>query len=228
MIIGLDLDGTLLDSRARHVEALRRAAAALSISISNDIAESYLELKRNGQNGRQALEVLGVPRSREITKIWVEIIESRDLLSLDRPYPNALDGLREAIHRGHAFVLATCRQDSSAVLDQISGFGLEQLLDSVHVIDPRSHCRTKAAATREFRLEAIAGDTEVDHQWAIESGARFYASAYGFRSREFWARMNVRSYDFVADLIHSLTTGGRDCPVREQNPCGKGVRPHEC
>ena len=210
MIIGLDLDGTLLDSRARHVEALRLAAAALSISISNNIEEAYLELKRNGLNGRLALEALGVPRSGEIANIWEELIEGRNLLSLDRPYPNALDGLREAIHKGHAFVLATCRQDVSAALDQISEFGLKQLLDSVHVIDPRGHSRTKAAATREFRLDAIAGDTEVDRQWANESGARFCASAYGFRSKECWARMNVRSYDSVADLFHSLTTGGHD------------------
>ena len=208
MLIGLDLDGTLLDSRLRHVVALRKAADALEVPLSEGEAQTYLQLKCDGTSGVEALRQLGIQEAESISKRWVEIIESEELLALDQLYPDTLDALGRQQSRRSEFILATGRQNPAAARRQISRLGLEGYFREIIVVDPRDCSQSKAAATRNHDLSAVVGDTEIDLQWALDLGVNFHASSFGFRSQSYWNRRKVTSYASLPAIFDAIS--GRD------------------
>ncbi len=204
MLIGLDLDGTLLDSRLRHVVALQQAAATFAMPVSDDNAQAYLRLKRDGNNGVEALRQLGIPRAENISRRWVEIIESEEMLALDRLYPDTLEVLNRQRARGDMFVLATGRQNPAAARRQIARLGLEEFFCGITVVDPLDRSRTKAAATCHHDFNLIVGDTEVDLEWATDLEKSFHASGYGFRTQSFWARRQITSYANLIEIFDAI------------------------
>jgi len=215
MLIGIDLDGTLLDSRLRHVVALQQASEAFEVPISDDNAQAYLGLKRDGFRGIDALQQLGIPRAEKITRRWVEIIESEEMLALDRLYPQTLEVLKQERGRGRTFVLTTGRQNSTAARRQIARLGLEGLLSEIVVIDPLDCSQTKAAATCHCDFNMIVGDTEIDLEWATDLGRSFHASGYGFRSQGYWARRQVTSHATLLGVFDAISRSelGQDRPA---------------
>lgn len=209
MLIGLDLDGTLLDSRPRHMVALLQVAEALAVSLSESDAHAYFRLKCNGANGIEALRQLGIPAAEDISRGWIEIIESEEMLALDLLYPDTLDTLNQQRARSNAFVLVTSRQNPAAVQRQIAMFGLEEYLEEIVIVDPRDSVRTKAAVTRHHNLSVIVGDTEIDCQWAKDLGAKFYASSFGFRSQSYWQKRQISSYPSLTAIFASIVQSDR-------------------
>ena len=47
----------------------------------------------------------------------------------------------------------------------------------------------------------VVGDTEMDHDAAMHNGMPYYILNRGFRSKEFWDKKNVASYDDLKILI---------------------------
>jgi phosphoglycolate phosphatase-like HAD superfamily hydrolase len=205
MRIGLDLDGTLLDSRLRHIAALHKAADRLRVPLTEDDARRYLRLKCDGASGVEALRQLGIQRAENLSKRWTEIIESEDMLALDQPYPDTLDALARQKSCRTEFILVTGRQDPAAVRRQVSRLGLEEYFREVIVVDPRDGAQSKAAVTRNHDLGTVVGDTEIDSQWAHDLGVNFYASSFGFRSQRYWNRRNVASYNSLSAIFDAIT-----------------------
>jgi phosphoglycolate phosphatase-like HAD superfamily hydrolase len=204
MLIGLDLDGTLLDSRLRHAVALRRAAEALAAPLPERDVQAYLRLKCDGCSGVAALRQLGVQAAEEISQRWVEIIESEEMLALDQLYPDTLDALGCQWSGQNEFALVTGRQNPEAARRQIIRMGMESFFCEVIVVDPRDHSQSKAAVTSHLDFGAIAGDTEIDLKWAMESNAGFYASSYGFRSPDYWNRRQIASYASLSAILQAI------------------------
>jgi phosphoglycolate phosphatase-like HAD superfamily hydrolase len=208
MLIGLDLDGTLIDSRLRHVAALLQAAEACSVLLSENEAQTHFRLKREGSSGIQALRQLGIPLAENIIRRWVEIIESEEMVGLDRLYSDTLQALKLQRDRQDTFVLVTGRQNQALARRQIAKLGLEEFFCGIIVVDPRDCCQTKAAVTRPYDLSTIVGDTELDLQWAADLGSRFYASSYGFRSESYWHRRQVTSYASLSEIFDAINLLG--------------------
>jgi len=204
MRIGLDLDGTLLDSRLRHTVALRKAAGSLAVPLTEEDAQRYLQLKCDGASGLDALRQLRIPQAESISKRWVEIIESEDMLALDQLYPDTREALARQQSLQTEFILVTGRQDPAAVRRQISKLGLEGFLREIIVVDPRDRAHPKAEVTRTHELRAVAGDTESDFQWAHDLGVNFHASAFGFRSQSYWNRRGVVSYASLSAIFDAI------------------------
>ena len=204
MRIGIDLDGTLLDSRRRHVEALLRVAGHLAIPFSEDKARCYFELKCNGATGVEALRQLNVPAAEDIAQRWLALIENTEMLTLDKLYPDTLEVLKRQQHAGDIFVLVTARRDSAAVKHQIASLGLEPVLHEIIVLNPMDQTRSKAIATKNHGLQAVVGDTEVDLGWAENLSVPFFASAFGFRSVEYWRQQNVDTYASLSEIFRMM------------------------
>jgi phosphoglycolate phosphatase-like HAD superfamily hydrolase len=208
MTIGLDLDGTLLDSRLRHVATLRRVVESLALPLTEHDAHAYFRLKCDGATGIEALRRLDIPRAEEINGQWISLIESDEMLALDRLYPDTLTALRQRHARGDNFILVTGRQKPAMARRQIASLGLEEFLREIIVVDPRDRSQTKARATSSYALDAVVGDTEIDFQWAEELGVPFHASGFGFRSQAYWRGRQVTSHASLSAILDVIIS---DC-----------------
>ena len=220
MLIGLDLDGTLLDSRLRHMVTLQRAAEALAVPLSEDDAQEFFQEKREGNSGIEALRRLGIPSAENISLRWIEMIETEEMLALDRLYPDTMDALMRQWARKSTFVLATGRHDQAAARRQISRLGLQEFFCAMIFVDPLDRSQTKAAATRRYDLGAIVGDTEIDLRWAADLGVSFHASSYGFRSENYWQRHQITSHVTLSEIfdVINLPEPTRSVSVGETFP----------
>lgn len=200
MRIGLDLDGTLLDSRLRHRLALQKSAAELSLPISDEVVDAYFRWKCDGLRGVAALRRLGLCHAEALAHKWIELIETEDLLASDGLYPDTLPAL-DSMADANQFFLVTARHDESAARRQIARLGLSPRLENCIVVDAAGAGPTKAQAARGFSLDAVVGDTEADLQWADDLGVAFFASSFGFRSTSYWERRNVTSYGSLSEIF---------------------------
>ena len=205
-LLGLDLDGTLLDSRLRHVIALQHAAKALAVPLSEAQVQTYSLLKSNGSSGIEALQQLRISAAKEISQRWVEIIESEEMLAADRLYSDTITALKRAQDQGYSFVLVTGRQNPEAARHQIASLGLKDFFREIFVVNLQNRLQSKATVTRGYNLSAIVGDTEVDSKWAFDLGVEFYASSFGFRSKNFWDNRQVISYASLSAAFDAIVS----------------------
>jgi phosphoglycolate phosphatase-like HAD superfamily hydrolase len=204
MLIGIDLDGTLLDSRSRHLVALREAANSLNVSLSDETINKYFEIKCDGNSGLTALRLLDVPNPEGISLRWLEIIEDEGLLALDQLYPDALGMLGEAVDRGHQFILVTARHSKESAISQICRLGIATYTTEAIIVDPRDFQTSKGDAAHHWNVDVVIGDSEVDHCWAQDSRVPFYASGFGFRNHSFWARRGIACYSSLTAAFAAI------------------------
>ena len=157
--------------------------------------------------GREVLLRHGIPKSDELCRAWVKLIESEQLLRLDAPFPGVLSNVEHLAAEGIGLHICTARQREDLVLRQLTFVGLAQLVRSVHVVHldgcGRSLAR-KACLTAGLGLSAVVGDTEVDREWAIELGATFLALSCGLRSREFWLARGIEPHSDMASAVRNF------------------------
>jgi phosphoglycolate phosphatase-like HAD superfamily hydrolase len=208
MLIGLDLDGTVLDSRLRHSAALREAASAFGVCLSEEDVSAYSRLKLDGLNGLAALRQLEIAKAESISQRWSEIIENEDLLALDKLYEDVPVALQKATAAGDTFVMVTARRKQDAARKQIAALGLNAFMHEILIVDPRDASACKVAATRHHDLQAIVGDTEADLVWATTLHVEFYASSFGFRSRRYWDGRNIASYPSLSAIFDAIHSAG--------------------
>jgi phosphoglycolate phosphatase-like HAD superfamily hydrolase len=185
-LVALDLDGTLLDCRARQV--------ALARSLAPGLDEArFWAAKRAGASTCAAFERLGIaPGAASLLATrWTAAIEDDGWLEFDRPLPRATAALRALRDDGHLLVLVTARRRVDAVRAQVERLGLGALLNRVEVVDPRDPVPAKAAILRSLGASAFIGDTESDARAATLAGARFLGVASGQRSAQWLAAEGV-------------------------------------
>lgn len=202
-VIGLDFDGTLLDSRARHAAALSQAARELGLVLPDGLPERFVAEKSNGSPGVEVLARHQIARARDLAGRWTVIVEDLELQALDRLYPDVLPCLTEGRRHECRYVVATARQNPAAAVGQAERLGLRLLVEDFIVVDPlrAGVGRRKAEATQHFGLSLIVGDTESDLQWARCLDTRFCALARGFRSDVFWRTLDVEPRPDLATAL---------------------------
>ena len=180
--VAFDLDGTLLDSRARHVtvmnEVLRRHGIALDV-------RDLVAYKSSGRNNVDYLTSKGVAPdvAAEIQQEWSAAIESPATLAQDRLYPDASALL--AHYDGWRRILLTARADAAALDEELRRLGLRDRFDEVIVVPPgKSASAAKAAALRERRAVVFYGDTRSDREAAVSADVPFEFRENGFHARE--------------------------------------------
>jgi phosphoglycolate phosphatase-like HAD superfamily hydrolase len=206
--IGLDLDGTLIDTAARHKAALIQAAHSAGVELAVGFPEIYYEEKREGTPGRQVLLRYSIPQTEQILREWLKNIEQPSLLRLDCLFPSVLDTLEEMAQNCEFFVV-TARQREAAVREQVRSLGLNSYLTEVLVarLSPVGNvARDKHELTTHLKLQAIVGDSEADQNWANQLGVQFFGVSSGIRNKAFWSKRSVTPFDTFRAALERVAT----------------------
>jgi phosphoglycolate phosphatase-like HAD superfamily hydrolase len=177
-----DLDGTLIDARARQVAVAARALAETTGARLDEAR--FWRLKRAGASTAAAVEALGcAPEiATNVARLWSERIEGDEWLALDRALPGAREVLRRMRGHGAEVVVITARRRADGARRSVSGAELDGLIDHLIVVSPSRAVSEKAAGLRRLRASWFIGDTASDGEAARAAGIRFGAVMTGQRS----------------------------------------------
>lgn len=197
VLVGLDLDGTLIDPSVRHKQVLLDAASIIGVELDPGFEEYYYSAKSCGVAGREVLRQSGIVGYNEISRKWIELVEGSRYLELDTPYEGVVDELITMQSLGFSFCLCTSRQFAGRVALQIDRLGMARLFAEVVVcqigVDGRL-LQSKAELTKNLGLAAIVGDTEADYDWARELSVPFFPVTCGLRNADFWRAYNITAF----------------------------------
>lgn len=183
----LDLDGTLLDTSARHYAVYSLIAQSLQVQVLSFTA--YIQLRRKGMNNLDVLIRCGLPpRDQKLAKLtWLKHIETSEMLKLDQLFP----GVREWLgsHENCIdFVLVTLRSNPETLRAQLVWLQLfpyfQKVLDVPHQDDTVG---AKAMAVKENvqgDIVAWIGDSEIDIKAARHVGVEAIGVTSGMRTAE--------------------------------------------
>ena len=198
MIYVFDLDGTLIDSSKRHWMLMKKLLNNFGVTVPNSFSTDYLSYKSDGHNGKQYLiQVMGINENiaDRIHKQWVEHIEDDEWLELDCLYDDAISTLNKIETE---ILLLTIRNNRDGVLRETARLGLNRYNLKIIV-----HGENKADVLKRLSDKCVmVGDTEVDYSAAIEASTEYYILNRGFRSRKYWQKKSVQSYDDLRCLIN--------------------------
>lgn len=201
MRIGIDLDGTILNSRERHTQALLLASRKENVNLPSKLINSFVSEKSYGCSGIEVLKKYNIPNTKKIIENWIDIIEEDSLLSLDILYPDVKYLLSKYQSMGIEFYLVTKRKNTEGVVKQMESLGISHYFRAIHVVNLASN---KAKYTREYKLHGVVGDTEDDYEWAKALQTKFYAVSYGFRNDQFWRKKGVTPFSNLVDVFYSI------------------------
>lgn len=199
----IDLDGPILDGRLRHYQCYSDILLENGfIPMSED---EYWEMKRNRLDRHKQLEVSGADVIYDrFLKSWLERIEDKEYLVLDRPQLGAVQKLWEWKSAGIKLILITMRNNKSNLDWQLGLFNLLPLFDQAIAVGTHGEAISKADAVKAFvedtKNGAVLwiGDTETDINAAKMLGVKVCAVSCGLRTHDYLATLKP---DF---LVHDL------------------------
>lgn len=189
--IFLDLDGPLLDGKERHYQCYRNILESSGFKPIG--IEEYWGKKRALLNRRDLLNISGAEEIYDdFLAAWLSMIETPDMLALDKVQEGAIDCMRIWREQGVELVLVTMRKNMRALEEQLLSTGLRQFLDAVLVSSHAEGGEGKANrvrdtySTKQFVKNALwIGDTEADWSAAQSLGCDVVLVSNGLRNEEY-------------------------------------------
>lgn len=192
--IAFDLDGTLLDSRARHRKVMDDVLNEYGLTLDTSDLVSY---KAEGCNNKDWLRNNNVEGDliKQINNRWIELIEQEQYLDGDLLYPGVREHLMNlSLH--NALFLITARNNNQNAERQINKLGIREFFDKIAIVPSTSKTsEAKALLLREYRVDEFIGDTESDMKAAELANCQFKAVMDGFRSPSFWNQFSVEKVE---------------------------------
>lgn len=193
-IIVVDLDGPILDGMHRHYQCysdILKEHGAAPVPL-----QSYWDMKRN-RVGRRKLLALSdaVGLYDEFLDAWMQRIEAKEYLALDRLQDGVVDILSQWKEAGTQLLLATMRNNPANLDWQLRRLDILRLLDKIVVVGSGSGEEGKSSKIRpllgEVDLDKViwVGDTEVDVYAARKLGVKVGALTCGLRTQEYLASL---------------------------------------
>lgn len=187
--IFLDLDGPLLDGKARHYQCYSTILERLGFAPIG--IEEYWASKRSLVDRKTLLKASGAEAIYDqFLAAWLDLIETPEMLALDVVQEGAVACLQAWKEQRIEVVLVTMRKEVGALKQQLEATGLGRFLDAIIVCDHARGAAGKAHGARSFLRDGIdgarsiwIGDTEVDWEAARLLGCRAVLLANGLRSR---------------------------------------------
>jgi len=200
----LDLDGTLLDTAARHYAIY--CLITQSAQIQPLPLEVYWRYRREGSTNLEVLIQNGLKSSnrRFAQSTWLKHIETIEMLKLDRLFPGAKKWLKK--QRGRVeFVLVTLRSNAQTLETQLEWLGISSYFRKVLVIPHQTDAtRAKAVAVMknvEGGILAWVGDSEVDINAARQIGVKPIGVSAGIRTKKALAKAGAaETYRMVTEI----------------------------
>ncbi|MEA2419552.1 MAG: hypothetical protein QOE60_1758 [Thermoleophilaceae bacterium] len=189
--MGLDLDGTLLDCRARQV--------ALAAHLAGSLDEAaFWAAKRAGATTAAALAAQDAP---DVSAAWVEQIEDERWLALDAPLPGVDSSLAELRGAGFDPFVLTARRHPERVAAQVERLGLAPPA----VVSPAAAAREKADVLRQLDAAGLIGDTESDLEAARAAAVPCELVSTGQRDAAFLRAQGATGiHDSLAHAVAAL------------------------
>lgn len=189
--IFLDLDGPLLDGKERHYKCYKNILESSGFKPIG--IEEYWEKKRALFNRRDLLKLSGAEIIYDdFLASWLAMIESPDMLALDKVQEGAIDCLQSWREQDIELILVTMRKRKHALEGQLVAMGLRQYLDVVLVSDHAEGGEGKANTVRNicptglFEKNSLwIGDTEADWNAAQSLGCDVVLISNGLRNEEY-------------------------------------------
>lgn len=186
-IVAFDLDGTLLDSRKRHIIVLNDILKKYNILLDTS---DLIKFKRNGKNNYQYLISKGINEeiAKKIQNEWILHIEDENYLNFDTLYTNTIKLLNEYSNSNK--ILITARKDKNLVLKQLSKFGIKEFFTNIYVVTPDSNvAEKKAQILKQTAATLMIGDTKSDYESAYNVNIKFRHINHGFHKKELIKRL---------------------------------------
>lgn len=204
MTIFCDLDGTLIDSSARHIFLLEMILSKYPNIFDISDFGNYLLFKANGGSTKTYLIKCGIPEStaRQISKQWIQHIEDDALLLMDVIYPDALTFLQNRSAVQNKIVFVSARNNQNGLKSTLRRLDLLQYADKIHIVSQGNVAEKKAYAIRSMatQKDIVVGDTETDWNCAKILGIQGFVLNRGFRSKSFWERLQIPSYENLDEI----------------------------
>ena len=201
MIYVLDLDGTLIDSTARHGALLKALLDNSKIEYPINLEDDYLTHKRNGYSTKHFLQeklLLNEKQSNEISSQWINHIEDEVWVAKDKLYDDAIQFL-ESIYSKNMVVYLSSRLREDILLQELDGLKIDHYASGTFVSNPsegvygkEKHLKTLKSTHNEQII--MIGDTEIDYHAAINANCDFFVLNRGFRNKQFWDVQGILSH----------------------------------
>ena len=204
----LDLDGTLIDSTARHyllmekiIADYRQRMQELADALGAYNSEEYMAYKLGGHSGAAYLtEILGLDAdvAGELTKQWVSEIELPEYMDTDVLYDDTFPYLAELQSAGHDIIFLTSRANENETFRELDRLGIRRYAEECVIVNP---------GIRDAKLEfvktlvekgdkpVIVGDMETEYYIAARLGLPFYIVNRGFRSKKYLDSLGIMSHN---------------------------------
>jgi len=198
----IDLDGTLLDSRQRHILVLIDCIRQINATTYTlDDLKDFIEYKSEGNTGLSYLKNKKIPNETAINSLWIRRIEYKKYLRFDKLYPEVISDLEKLSNHYNLFLL-TARSNKSNLIWQLPELGIEDFFcDRIVVKNMGDVGLNKYHAIQSVPLDFVIGDTEVDYALAKYAKCNFFPLNYGFRSAQFWEKNGLKSYNSIHEII---------------------------
>lgn len=199
MNIFFDLDGTILDSRKRLYVLFQQLVEKSVLSF-----DDYWNLKRNKIRHEQILKEYFEYSDKKITdfeNIWMNKIESPQLLALDEPFKNIEYCLNE-LKIKNALYLVTARQFRERAFSQLENLGLIDYFEEILVTEQKYEKASLIKKCCKFSQgDYIIGDTGHDIKTGKGLGLKTIAVTYGFMSKKILKKYTP---DYIIDDIMDI------------------------
>lgn len=195
--IFIDLDGTILDVRKRHILLYQQLCEQLTINIISD--KLYWDKKREKLLPNE-IYVKGLQE--KYTELFRNKCEDVDLLNLDVIY-EGLYPLLQQYSKKYNLVVCTKRHSRKNLINQLEKLNIYKLFTQViNTNSSKVQAITQHGYTKD---DWIIGDTEEDISTAKILVLKSIAVTWGLRSKNFLMKHKPNlCIDSVDDLVNRL------------------------
>lgn len=181
-VVAFDLDGTLIDSRTRHISVLNDVLSSFGVHIDTS---KLIEYKSQGKTNVDFLLENGVSNelAKQIQYLWIEHIEDWQYLIEDTLYEDAKVMLQK--YNDCDLILITARNNPSFVYDQLKKLGLFNYFIKVCVVGINNVVDEKSKILSSYRVKQFVGDTKSDYDAAKKAGVVFHYHEGGFHEKNY-------------------------------------------
>lgn len=199
-----DLDGTLLDCRARHYAVYSEALNEMDYQPLSEA--DYWRHRRAGKGTFDLIRRLPDEDARTFRLAWFNRIERRDYLAMDRPFGGVAPTLMEIARNNHV-VLLTLRRDPEALTWQLEKMRLAAYFHEVISPCGNPPNRKSELVSNWYPMGEtwVIGDSEADIDLASDLGARVLCVTSGVRSQDYLhSRGGVLTMESVAEVAEFM------------------------
>lgn len=204
----VDLDGTLIDSKARHISVLQMVFD--EFLIKNTSVNDFVQYKSNGFSTKDYLEnILQITpvTAEKISLRWMELIEVNEEIAKDVWYEDALSFLTFLKKNKYYVIVVSARKNKDGLLKFIEKSQINDLLDEIIVVSPVEAKENKEKyilqSLRDINI--VVGDTEADYVEDVR--IKNFLLNRGFRSKKYWEEKNIKSFDSLLEVIFEIQKG---------------------